>query len=57
MERTKPYRLRELADKTGLSYITIWRAVQAGEIEAIRLGRSVLIPAKEAHRLIYGEQK
>ena len=56
-ERTKPYRLKELAKETGLAYITLWRAVQAGEIEAVKLGRAVLVPAKEAHRLIYGEQK
>lgn len=55
--RTKPYRLKELAEETGLAYITLWRAVQAGEIEAVKLGKVVLIPAAEAHRLIYGERK
>lgn len=56
-ERTKPYRLKELAEETGLAYITLWRAAQAGEIETVKLGRAVLIPAAEAHRLIYGQER
>ena len=56
-ERTRPYRLKELANETGLSYITLWRAAKSGEIESIRLGKAVLIPAAEAHRLIFGQGK
>ena len=56
-DRTKPYRIKELAEATGVAYITLWRAVKAGEIETVKLGRAVLIPAREAHRLIHGEQR
>lgn len=56
-ERTKPYRLKELAEKSGLAYMTLWRAAQRGELQTVRFGRTVLVPAAEAHRLIYGEQK
>lgn len=56
-KRTQPFRLNELAEESGLAYITIWRAVKAGEIASTRVGRTILIPTKEAHRLIYGEEK
>jgi predicted RNase H-like HicB family nuclease len=43
-ERTKPYRLRELADASGLAYMTLWRAAQRGEMQTCTPLRPIYDP-------------
>jgi excisionase family DNA binding protein len=36
-------RLRTVAEDLGLAYITVWRAIRAGSLQAGRAGRSYVI--------------
>lgn len=44
--------LKELAERTGKTYRTLHRAVQAGKIKTVRLGGSVLVPKREVERIL-----
>lgn len=44
----KAYSIKELAALWGVSYHTIWRAVERGELPAARIGRSVRIRQLDA---------
>lgn len=56
MNQDKPLKefqtIRELADRAGKCYRTIHRAVQAGKIKSVRFGGSVMIPRREAERVL-----
>jgi excisionase family DNA binding protein len=52
-EKAKEFEsLRELSQRTGKSYRTIHRAVQAGKIKSVRFGGSVMIPQREVQRIL-----
>jgi excisionase family DNA binding protein len=44
--------LRELAQRTGKTYRTLHRAVQAGKIKTVRFGGSVMVPKWEVARVL-----
>ncbi|HXH51418.1 MAG TPA: helix-turn-helix domain-containing protein [Terriglobia bacterium] len=44
--------LKELSERTGKTYRTLHRAVQAGKIKTIRLGGSVMVPRREVERVL-----
>jgi excisionase family DNA binding protein len=44
--------LRELSARTGKTYRTIHRAVQAGKIKTVRFGGSVMVPKREVERIL-----
>jgi excisionase family DNA binding protein len=44
--------IKELSQLTGRCYCTIHRAVKDGEIKSVRMGGSVLIPRREAERIL-----
>jgi|GEM_PF-4371319 len=44
--------IRELAQRTGLTYRTLHRAIQAGKIKTVRLGGSVMVPKREVERIM-----
>lgn len=46
MTQKKLYRVREVAEAWGLSRSKVFQMVASGEIESIRIGRSVRIPAR-----------
>jgi hypothetical protein len=46
------WRLRELAAASGLSQVTLWKAVRAGRLRARRVGRALLIEDTEARRFL-----
>lgn len=46
------YTIQEVADRCRVSYLTIWRMIQIGDIKTIRLGRAYRIPATEVERLM-----
>lgn len=50
--RVTPWRVTEAAPILGRHPHTIWRLIRVNEIESIRMGRSVLIPAGEVRRLL-----
>ena len=45
-------RLRDLAQRTGLHYRTLHRAVKAGKIRTVRLGGAVVVPKREVERIL-----
>jgi excisionase family DNA binding protein len=63
METTKDPTLipiREAAKLAGVSYVTIWRLVHRGEIEAVRVGEGhgpLRIPVDEFRAWLYGDPK
>jgi excisionase family DNA binding protein len=44
--------LRELSQRTGKTYRTLHRAVQAGKIKTVRFGGSVMVPKREVERVL-----
>ena len=44
----KAYSIKELAALWGVSYHTIWRAVERGELPAAKIGRTVRIREMDA---------
>lgn len=53
MERLA-YGIAEAARALGVSRVTLYRRIWAGEIKAIKLGGRTLIPAAELQRLLAG---
>ncbi len=47
-----PVRVRALAEASGFPLTTIYTKIGTGEIEAIRLGHSVVVKASSARRLL-----
>jgi excisionase family DNA binding protein len=45
-------KLREFANSLGVSYDTAWRAAQDGRLKTVRFGKSLLVPAAEAERVL-----
>jgi excisionase family DNA binding protein len=45
-------RLRELADRTGLCYRTLYRAGKEGKIKILKLGGTLLVPRREVQRIL-----
>lgn len=50
----KTLRVREVAEMLGVSVLLIYRSVERGEIPAIKLGKTVLIPVGAVENLIAG---
>ena len=48
----KPVNVRPLAAEAGVSPVTIYRAIEREEIEAIKIGSRVTIPAHVARKLL-----
>ncbi|WP_435070424.1 helix-turn-helix domain-containing protein [Amycolatopsis thermoflava] len=46
------YRTDEVADRLGVPYRTVMRAISRGEIGAIKLGRYYVVPRSELERLL-----
>ncbi len=44
--------LRELAEKVGVNYRTVHRAVQPGKIQSVKFGSLVKIPRREVERIL-----
>ena len=44
--------LRELAERLGLNYRTVWRAVQEGRVRVVKFGGSLLVPKREVERIL-----
>lgn len=44
----------QTAEMLGVSKAHVYRLIRSGEIRAVRLGKRVLIPAREIERLING---
>ena len=53
----KNVKVPPLAEATGLSLNGFYAAVRRGEIEAVRIGRAVVIPGREALRLLSAEER
>lgn len=47
-----PVNVGPLAEQAGIAPATIYRAISRGEIEVIRIGTRVTIPARVAQRLL-----
>ncbi len=47
----RPWELLELAQHLHVSKKTLERAIKAGKLKSIRIGRRVLVPDSEARRL------
>ncbi len=45
--------IRELSDELCVSRIAIFKRIQKGDIEAIRIGKIYIIPKREAGRIIH----
>ena len=45
----------DIASKLGVCRASIRRAIERGEIRAVRLGRSIRIPRSEMERVLRGE--
>jgi excisionase family DNA binding protein len=56
MEKQLPERefetVKELAQRTGKTYRTIHRHIQAGKIKTVRFGGSVMVPKREVERIL-----
>ena len=52
--RTKPYTVSEAARAIGVSRHHLYRMVKKRELECIRLGRKMLIPARVVFRILDG---
>lgn len=50
------YSMQEVADLLGVSYMSVHRAVQRGELPSARLGGRVLIPAQVIEDLLTPER-
>lgn len=48
----KNVRVAPLAEAIGLSRGGLYQAIEAGDVEAVKLGRAVLVPAHVARRLL-----
>ena len=48
----KSVRVAQLADETGMPQSTIYNLVKTGRIEAIRIGRGIVITARAARPLL-----
>jgi excisionase family DNA binding protein len=46
------YRVPQVAEMLKLSQRTVWSLIQKGDIETVRLGRSVLVPARSLRKLL-----
>ena len=46
VERTRMFRVRAVAEMLDVSVNTIYRAIEAGELDALKVGKSLRIPAK-----------
>lgn len=44
--------LREAGDSTGISQHTLRRMVKSGRLQAVRVGRRILIPISELEKLM-----
>lgn len=53
----KNVKVPPLAEAVGLSVNGFYAAVRRGDIEAIRVGRAVMVPGREALRLLSAEQR
>lgn len=49
----RPVDVRPLAAEAGVSSATLYRAVERGEVEAIKIGSRVKIPAHVARKLLH----
>lgn len=56
MAEKKLYRVREVAESWGLSKSKVFQMVAAGEVESVRIGRSVRIPARVVDAIAEGRQ-
>jgi len=52
LRERRPVRVRPLARAANRSFNNLYEAVRRGDIRAIRVGRSIRIPANEARRLL-----
>ncbi len=57
LDEGMPVRVRPVAKGAGLSPNTIYSAVARGEVESVRVGKSILIPARVARRLLGLDEK
>lgn len=48
----KNVRVAQLADAIGMSRGGLYGAIEAGDVEAVKLGRAVLVPARVAAKLL-----
>ncbi|GJE57348.1 hypothetical protein [Methylobacterium thuringiense] len=48
----KNVRVAALADAIGMSRGGLYGAIEAGDVEAVKIGRAVLVPARVAGRLL-----
>ncbi len=46
--------VREFAEALRVSNMTVYRLVSAGELKAVKVGRSVRLPADEVDRYLHG---
>jgi excisionase family DNA binding protein len=46
------FSIRDLCNKTGLSYRTLFRRVREGKIQSVKFGPSILIPKREFERVL-----
>lgn len=47
-----PLKVPDLAQATGFSRNALYQAIKRGELDAIRLGRAAVVPARAALRLL-----
>lgn len=45
-------RLKDFAASLGVSYDSVFRAARAGKLKTVRFGKSILVPAEEAERVM-----
>ena len=43
-ESEAPYKIPEIAGRLDCSYMTVHRAVEAGELDVVRVGRLIIVP-------------
>ena len=53
----KNVKVPPLAEAAGLSLNGFYAAIRRGEIEAVRIGRAVVIPGREALRLLSADER
>jgi excisionase family DNA binding protein len=52
LKEGRPVRVEPLAEEADVHHNTIYSLISRGEIEAIRIGRAIRVPARTAKRLL-----
>ena len=51
----KPYKVKEYAERAGLSPNGVYQMIARGEIPAVRFGRAIRIPAEAGDKRLNGD--